>query len=91
MVKGVRTPPSLVNMYKALKIDYPDFVTPNHGYLENWAKQGVLMLNTSLTVEAHKAGSHAKQGWEELTGKIFFKRDNLTKDLYKYFYNRCNY
>ncbi|KAI7888388.1 uracil-DNA glycosylase-like protein [Mucor mucedo] len=70
VVKGVRTPPSLVNMYKALKIDYPDFVTPNHGYLENWAKQGVLMLNTSLSVEAHKAGSHAKQGWEELTDAI---------------------
>ncbi|KAI8077321.1 uracil-DNA glycosylase-like protein [Gilbertella persicaria] len=70
VVKGVRVPPSLVNMYKALKNDYPDFQTPPHGYLENWAKQGVLMLNTSLSVEAHKAGSHANQGWEQFTDAI---------------------
>ncbi|KAI9273604.1 uracil-DNA glycosylase-like protein [Sporodiniella umbellata] len=70
VVKGVRVPPSLVNMYKALKNDYPDFVIPNHGYLEEWAKQGVLMLNTSLTVEAHQAGSHANQGWEPFTDAI---------------------
>ncbi|KAG0949166.1 hypothetical protein G6F32_005568 [Rhizopus arrhizus] len=70
VIKGVRIPPSLVNMYKALQKDYPDFVVPNHGYLENWAKQGVLLLNTSLTVEAHKAGSHANQGWEPFTDTI---------------------
>ncbi|KAI9355262.1 uracil-DNA glycosylase-like protein [Pilaira anomala] len=70
VVKGVKIPPSLVNMYKALKIDYPEFTAPNHGYLENWAKQGVLMLNTSLSVEAHKAGSHANQGWEQFTDAI---------------------
>lgn len=68
MVKGVKTPPSLLNMYKALKIDYPDFVAPNHGYLENWAKQGVLMLNASLTVQAHQANSHSDKGWEKFTG-----------------------
>lgn len=73
VVKGVKTPPSLVNMYKALVVDYPDFNTPTHGYLENWAKQGVLMLNTSLSVEAHKAGSHANQGWEQFTGKREFQ------------------
>ncbi|GAA5817761.1 hypothetical protein MFLAVUS_011314 [Mucor flavus] len=70
VVKGVKVPPSLVNMYKALKNDYPEFEIPKHGYLENWAKQGVLMLNTSLSVEAHKAGSHANQGWEQFTDAI---------------------
>lgn len=40
-------------------------------YLEKWAEQGVLMLNTSLSVEAHKAGSHANQGWEQFTGKFY--------------------
>ncbi|CEG68554.1 Putative Uracil-DNA glycosylase [Rhizopus microsporus] len=70
VIKGVKVPPSLVNMYKALQTDYPDFVVPNHGYLENWAKQGVLLLNTSLTVEAHKAGSHANQGWEHFTDAV---------------------
>lgn len=70
VIKGVRVPPSLVNMYKALKTDYEDFNIPNHGYLEEWAKQGVLMLNTSLSVEAHKAGSHANQGWEQFTDAI---------------------
>lgn len=76
VIKGVKVPPSLVNMYKALKIDYPDFQAPTHGYLENWAKQGVLMLNTSLSVEAHKAGSHANQGWEQFTG--IYKRSIST-------------
>ncbi|KAI8378674.1 uracil-DNA glycosylase-like protein [Choanephora cucurbitarum] len=70
VIKGVRVPPSLVNMYKALKNDYPDFEIPKHGYLESWAQQGVLMLNTSMSVEAHKAGSHANQGWEQLTDAI---------------------
>ncbi|KAI8380226.1 uracil-DNA glycosylase-like protein [Blakeslea trispora] len=70
VVKGVKVPPSLVNMYKALKNDYPDFEIPKHGYLESWAQQGVLMLNTSLSVEAHKAGSHANQGWEGLTDAV---------------------
>lgn len=70
VVKGVKVPPSLANMYKALAMEYKDFKTPDHGYLEEWAKQGVLMLNTSLSVEAHKAGSHANQGWEQFTDAI---------------------
>ncbi|CAO3683592.1 unnamed protein product [Umbelopsis ramanniana] len=68
--KGVRVPPSLVNIYTCIKNDYPDFNKPNHGYLENWAKEGVLMLNTSLTVRAHEAASHANKGWEELTDAV---------------------
>ncbi|WP_412500922.1 uracil-DNA glycosylase [Shewanella chilikensis] len=66
---GVKTPPSLVNMYKELATDIPGFVIPDHGYLVNWAKQGVLMLNTVLTVEQGKAHSHAKAGWETFTDR----------------------
>ncbi|GIU39916.1 uracil-DNA glycosylase [Shewanella colwelliana] len=64
---GIKTPPSLVNMYKELATDIVGFTTPNHGYLEAWARQGVLMLNTVLTVEQGKAHSHAKSGWETFT------------------------
>ncbi|KAL1927475.1 hypothetical protein VTP01DRAFT_3712 [Rhizomucor pusillus] len=68
--KGIQIPPSLQNIYKAIQTDYPDFKIPNHGYLENWAKQGVLMLNTSLTVRRSEAGSHSNAGWEQLTDAI---------------------
>ena len=64
---GVKIPPSLVNMYKELVTDIPDFSTPEHGHLSSWADQGVLMLNTVLTVEQGKAHSHAKSGWETFT------------------------
>ena len=57
-------------MYKELESDIPGFVTPKHGFLESWAKQGVLMLNTVLTVEGGKAHSHAKLGWETFTDKV---------------------
>ncbi|CCG84789.1 protein of unknown function [Taphrina deformans PYCC 5710] len=63
-------PPSLKNMYKALKVDYPTFVVPKHGSLLGWADQGVLLLNTCLTVRAHQANSHQKQGWEQFTQKV---------------------
>ena len=63
---GVQVPPSLVNIYKELE---SDLGVPRRasGNLEHWAKQGVLLLNNSLTVEAHKAGSHAGKGWEAIT------------------------
>ena len=64
---GVKTPPSLVNMYKELLTDIAGFKTPDHGHLSSWAEQGVLMLNTVLTVEQGKAHSHAKSGWETFT------------------------
>lgn len=67
---GIKVPPSLVNMYKELQTDIPGFVTPNHGYLKAWADQGILMLNASLTVEAHKANSHAKCGWLDFTDAV---------------------
>lgn len=62
----VETPPSLVNMYKELNSDLGCYI-PNNGYLIKWAKQGVLMLNTVLTVRAHQANSHRGIGWEEFT------------------------
>jgi uracil-DNA glycosylase len=65
-------PPSLVNMFKALKNDYPDFQSPpkKGGLLTLWAESGVLMLNTCLTVRAHNANSHANKGWEKFTQKV---------------------
>lgn len=62
----VDIPPSLVNIYKELHDDLGCEI-PNHGYLESWAKQGVLMLNTVLTVQAHKPMSHRGVGWENFT------------------------
>ena len=67
---GVKIPPSLVNIYKELTTDIDSFITPNHGNLTDWAKQGVLLLNTVLTVQQGKAHSHAKLGWEKFTDKI---------------------
>lgn len=63
---SVETPPSLVNIYKELQDDLGCY-TPNNGYLEKWARQGVLLLNTVLTVRAHQANSHRGIGWEEFT------------------------
>ena len=64
--EGVQTPPSLVNIYKELESDL-GIARRAHGNLEHWARQGVLLLNTCLTVEAGKAGSHAGKGWEAIT------------------------
>ncbi|MDO4623416.1 MAG: uracil-DNA glycosylase [Eubacteriales bacterium] len=63
---GVAVPPSLVNIYQELQTDLGCRI-PNNGYLEKWARQGVLMLNTVLTVRAHQANSHRSFGWEEFT------------------------
>ena len=62
----VPIPPSLVNIYKELEDDLVCYI-PNNGYLEKWARQGVLMLNTVLTVRAHQANSHKDLGWEQFT------------------------
>ena len=64
--KGVEIPPSLVNIYKELHDDLGCSI-PDHGYLKKWADQGVLLLNTVLTVRAHQANSHRGIGWEEFT------------------------
>lgn len=67
---GVKTPPSLVNIYKELAQDIEGFHIPEHGNLTAWAEQGVLLLNTVLTVEQGKAHSHAKWGWETFTDAV---------------------
>ena len=64
--KEVDIPPSLVNIYQELHDDLGCYI-PNNGYLEKWARQGVMMLNTVLTVRAHQANSHRGIGWEEFT------------------------
>lgn len=70
VLPGVQVPPSLQNIYKELMQDIPCFQKPNHGFLESWAKQGVMLLNTVLTVEASKAHSHARFGWETFTDNV---------------------
>ena len=67
---GVRVPPSLQNMYKELALEYPEFQLPEHGCLESWAQQGVLLLNTVLTVIATQPNSHRHLGWEQFTDKV---------------------
>ncbi len=66
---GVKPPPSLVNIYKELASDC-GIAPATHGFLEHWARQGVLLLNSVLTVEAGRAASHQKRGWEEFTDAI---------------------
>jgi uracil-DNA glycosylase len=66
---GVAFPPSLLNIYKELQSDL-GIVRPSSGNLERWARQGVLLLNATLTVRAHQAGSHQRKGWEEFTDSV---------------------
>tara|TARA_Y100001970_G_scaffold228203_1_gene282589 strand:- start:223 stop:888 length:666 start_codon:yes stop_codon:yes gene_type:complete len=65
----IKTPPSLMNIYKELNTDINKDI-PNHGLLENWARQGVLLLNSVLTVESGKANSHKNVGWEKFTESV---------------------
>jgi len=78
--KGIKIPPSLLNIYKELNNDIKKEI-PQDGLLENWAKQGVLLLNSVLTVESGKANSHKNIGWEKFTEsvieKISIKKDKL--------------
>ncbi|ASK26556.1 uracil-DNA glycosylase [Neisseria chenwenguii] len=66
----IAVPPSLVNIYKELATDIPGFQIPQHGCLTHWAEQGVLLLNTVLTVRAGQAHSHAALGWEQFTDAV---------------------
>ncbi|WP_392558569.1 uracil-DNA glycosylase [Orbus mooreae] len=70
VLPGVKTPPSLLNMYKELATDIAGFEIPKYGYLGYWAEQGVLLLNNVLTVENGQAHSHAKIGWETFTDTV---------------------
>lgn len=88
--EGVQPPPSLVNIFKEISSDL-GIPRPNHGNLTSWAKQGVLLLNATLTVRAHMAGSHQRRGWEtftdaairaisnELTGVVFLLWGNYAQ------------
>jgi uracil-DNA glycosylase len=66
---GIEYPPSLINIYKEIELDLA-VPRPKTGNLESWARQGVLLLNATLTVRAHLAGSHQKKGWEEFTDSV---------------------
>jgi uracil-DNA glycosylase len=82
VLKGVRVPPSLRNIYKELLNDekISNFTSiPTHGFLERWAKQGVLMINTVLTVRQGEAHSHKKKGWETVTDEIIRAVDQRAK------------
>ena len=74
----MKTPPSLRNIFKELHADI-GMEIPHHGNLTNWAQQGVLLLNATLTVRAHQAGSHQKQGWETFTDAVI-KKISETKE-----------
>lgn len=70
VMPGIKPPPSLVNIYKELANDIEGFSIPSHGYLQSWAEQGILLLNTVLTVEAGHAHSHKHLGWEQFTDRV---------------------
>ena len=71
--KGVKIPPSLLNVYKELEREYPDFKRPSHGFLQKWAEQGVLMLNATLTLDENESNSHKGFGWIEFTSAAIKK------------------
>lgn len=73
-------PPSLQNIYKELQSDMGCKI-PNNGYLEKWARQGVLMLNTVLTVRAHQANSHQNKGWEQFTDAIIREVNKIDRPV----------
>ncbi|GEA50613.1 uracil-DNA glycosylase [Vibrio inusitatus NBRC 102082] len=81
VLPGNKIPPSLRNIYKELSQDIEGFEVPEHGYLKSWAEQGVLLLNTVLTVEQGKAHSHAKSGWEIFTQRAIEYLVNHQKNI----------
>ena len=78
--KGIRVPPSLRNIYKELKEDL-GITPPQHGFLMDWANQGVLLLNTVLTVRHKTANSHQKKGWENLTDRAIQELSNQRENI----------
>jgi len=80
VAKGIKKPPSLVNIFKEIQNDL-GFVIPEHGNLEYWAKQGVLLLNATLTVRAGQAGSHQNKGWELFTDAVIKKLSEDKENL----------
>ena len=80
VAKGVKKPPSLVNIFKEIRDDLGHEI-PEHGNLETWAEQGVLLLNATLTVRASQAGSHQNKGWETFTDSAIKKLSDLKQNL----------
>lgn len=78
--EGVEFPPSLINIFKEIELDL-GLNRPKSGNLERWASQGVLLLNATLTVRAHQAGSHQKKGWEEFTDSVISVINNEKKNI----------
>jgi uracil-DNA glycosylase len=78
--EGMPFPPSLTNIFKEIKNDLGNDIPPN-GSLDRWADQGVLLLNATLTVRAHQAGSHQKRGWEEFTDAVIQQLANEKKGI----------
>jgi len=79
--KGIGIPKSLQNIYKELATDIPGFTPPTHGNLEEWAQQGVLLLNATLTVRAGESASHQKMGWEVFTDEVIRKLSEKRKGI----------
>ncbi len=77
---GIKIPPSLKNIYKEINLEF-GYDIPNHGYLLNWAKQGVLLLNTVLTVEKDKPASHKGKGWEIFTDRIITELNEIPNPI----------
>lgn len=77
----INIPPSLQNIYKELAQDIPNFHIPNHGCLQSWANQGVLLLNTTLTVQAGLANSHAQWGWQTFTDAVIHQLNDHRQHL----------
>lgn len=80
VLPGNPPPPSLVNIYKELNTDLGCY-TPNNGYLKKWADEGVLMLNTVLTVRAHEANSHQNHGWEDFTDAVIRAVNDIDRPI----------
>lgn len=85
---GIQIPPSLLNIYKELETDLGCYI-PNNGYLEKWAKQGVLLLNNVLTVRAHMANSHRTCGWETFTDSIIVELNKRETPIVFLFWGSC--
>ncbi|PHS60902.1 MAG: uracil-DNA glycosylase [Flavobacterium sp.] len=78
--EGISNPPSLMNIFKEVESDLL-IPYPKSGNLERWADQGILLLNATLTVQAHEAGSHQKKGWEQFTNAVISKLSNEQEGL----------
>ena len=87
VLPGQDIPPSLQNIYKELEADCNCYI-PNNGYLKKWADQGVLLLNTVLTVRAHQANSHQGKGWEQFTDAVIREVNKIDRPIVYFLWGR---